>query len=207
MKLFPKEINFFEIFDQMSENVRRGTTQLVDLFKNFNPGKIDEMAEEIYATEQKCDMITHDVIKKLNKTFLTPIDREDIHILATRMDDIMDLTWAVADRLKIYKIESIREDALEIARDLDRTVDVIDRAMKELHQKNYDHVQEHCIEINRLENRIDKHFKAALGNLFENETDPRMIIKWKDLYECLEKASNRCEDVANILESIVLKHA
>ncbi len=204
MKLFPKEINFFEIFDQMASNVRKGTTCMVGLLKDFD--RVEDRVQEIYSIEQQGDIYTHDVMKKLNKSFLTPIDREDIHALATRMDDILDRIWAVADRIKIFRITTGRPDALEMARDIDRTVEVIDRAMQELRQKNYEHVQEHCIEINRLENRVDRNYKTALASLFEGETDPILIIKWKDIYEHLESAANCCEDVANSLEAILLKH-
>jgi len=205
MKLFPKEIDFYEIFDQMAANAAKSTQLLLDLLKNFD--NIEDRIQEIYGLEQEGDMLTHDVIKRLNRTFLTPIDREDIHALASHIDDIVDCVWAFADRLKVFQIEKPTEDALSITRDLDRTVNVISKAIVELRAKKYDHVQEHCIEINRLENRIDRAYKAALGNLFANEKDPVLIIKWKDLYETLEKASNVCEDVANILEAVLLKNA
>jgi len=204
MKLFPKETDFFAIFDQMASNASHATALLVDLFKNFDD--LEDRVQKIYNAEQDGDMLTHDVMKKLNKSFLTPIDREDIHALASRMDDIVDLVWAVADRIKIFNISKPTEDALVIARDVDRTVDVINRAITELRNKKYEHVQELCIEINRLENRVDRNYKAALAKLFEEEKDPILIIKWKDIYEHLEEAANRCEDVANILEAIILKH-
>jgi predicted phosphate transport protein (TIGR00153 family) len=204
MRLFPKEIDFFEIFDRMAGNVHNASGQLVELLKDFD--RIDERVQEIYSIEQQGDMLTHDIIKRLNKTFLTPIDREDIHALADRMDDILDLIWAVADRIKIFKINKSNEEALSMARDLHRTVDVINMAFKELSSKNYSHVQEHCIEINRLENRVDRNYKAALASLFDGDHDPVTIIKWKDIYERLEDACNRCEDVANILEAVLLKH-
>ncbi len=204
MKFFPKETDFFAIFDQMASNASHATALLVDLLKNFKD--IEDRVQKIYNAEQDGDMLTHDVMKKLNKSFLTPIDREDIHALASRMDDILDLVWAVADRIKIFNISKPSEDALSIAGDLDRTVDVINRAITELRNKKYEHVQDLCIEINRLENRIDRNYKAALARLFEKEPDPILIIKWKDIYEHLEEAANRCEDVANTLEAIILKH-
>ena len=204
MKLFPKETDFFEIFEQMANNVSKGVNMLLELFRNFD--NLEDRVQDIYAVEQEGDMLTHDVMKRLNKTFLTPVDREDIHALASRMDDILDMVWAVADRIKIFKITEPTEEAISVTRDIDRTVGVISRAISELKAKKYDHVQEHCIEINRLENRIDRDYKAALARLFENEKDPILIIKWKDIYERLEEASNHCEDVANILEAIILKH-
>ncbi len=204
MQFFPKETDFFAIFDQMASNVSHATALLVDLFKNFD--NLEDRVQKIYNAEQDGDMLTHDVMKKLNKSFITPIDREDIHALASRMDDILDLVWSVADRIKIFNISEPTEDVLSIASDLDRTVEVINRAITELRSKKYEHVQELCIEINRLENRIDRNYKAALANLFDKESDPILIIKWKDIYEHLEEAANRCEDVANTLEAIILKH-
>jgi hypothetical protein len=147
-------------------------------------------------------------MKHLHKTFLTPIDREDIHALASRIDDVLDLIWGAVDRMVVFKLEKPTEGAIEIARNLHTTAEVVQKAMWELKLKDYSHVQEHCIEINRLENRVDRIFRNALGKLFEEFAgDPLMVIKWKEIYEHLEDAADRCEDVANILDGIVLKHA
>lgn len=178
---------------------------LVTLMQNFED--IESLAKQIYDAEHEGDMITHDIIKKLNKTFITPIDREDLYALASRLDDIIDLIWSATDRLSIFKIESVTKEAIILSKDLLQTTEVIHKTVKKLKEKNYSHVQELCIEINRLENRIDRVFRNALGRLFEEMNDPLQIIKWKEIYELLEDASDRCEDVANVLESIVLKHA
>ncbi len=205
MGLFPKEIDFFELFDRAIVNLTRATTQLVALMENFDD--LPSRAKGIYEVEQEGDMLTHDIMRRLNKTFLTPIDREDIHSLASRIDDVLDLIWGGVDRLMVFKIEKPTPQAIALSRELHTTTEVLQKAMKELKAKNYAHVQEHCIEINRLENRVDRIFRDALGSLFEDFTDPLLIIKWKEVYEHLEDASDRCEDVANILEGIVLKHA
>lgn len=205
MRIFPKEIDFFEIFDRAASNLTKATSLLVSLMENFD--NLEARAKEIYEVEQDGDMLTHDIMKKLNRTFLTPIDREDIHALAARMDDILDLVWGGVDRMIVFKITSPTQEAVELAKDLHRTTEVLQKTIKELRAKNYSHVQEHCIEINRLENKIDRTFRDALGKLFEDIKDPLLIIKWKDVYEHLENASDRCEDVANVLEGIVLKHA
>ena len=205
MRLFPKEIDFFEIFDKAASNLTKATALLVSLMESFD--NIEARAKEIYEVEQDGDMLTHDIMKKLNKTFLTPLDREDIHALASRMDDILDLIWGSVDRLAVFKIASPTNEGIEIAKDLHRTTEVLQKSIRELKEKNYSHVQEHCIEINRLENRIDRTFRDALGKLFDDIKDPILIIKWKEIYEHLEDASDRCEDVANVLEGIVLKHA
>ena len=206
MRIFPKEIDFFEIFERAATNLTKATSLLVSLMENFD--NIEARAKEIYEVEQDGDMLTHDIMKKLNRTFITPIDREDIHALASSMDDILDLVWGGVDRLVVFKIEKPTKEAVEIAKDLQQTTAVVQKTIKELKAKNYSHVQEHCIEINRLENRIDRIFRDALGKLFDDfKDDPMLVIKWKEIYEHLEDASDRCEDVANVLEGIVLKNA
>jgi len=205
MRIFPKEIDFFEIFDKAASNLTKATSLLVSLMENFD--NLEARAKEIYEVEQDGDMLTHDIMKKLNRTFITPIDREDIHALASRMDDILDLVWGGVDRMIVFKIAEPTPQAVELAKDLHQTTEVLQKTIKELRAKNYSHVQEHCIEINRLENRIDRTFRDALGKLFDDMKDPLLIIKWKEIYEHLENASDRCEDVANVLEGIVLKNA
>ncbi|MBI4690906.1 MAG: DUF47 domain-containing protein [Nitrospirae bacterium] len=205
MKFFPKEIDFFEIFDRVALNVTKAATLLVSLMENFD--NIDARAKEIYGVEQDGDMLTHDIMKKLNKTFITPIDREDLHALASSLDDVLDLIWASVDRLSVFKLTESTKEAISMSKNLLTTAEVIHKAIKKLKEKNYSHVQEYCIEINRLENRIDRDFRDALGKLFDEINDPILIIKWKEIYEHLEDASDKCEDVANVLEAIVLKHA
>jgi predicted phosphate transport protein (TIGR00153 family) len=205
MRLFPKEIDFFEIFDRAASNIKKAAELLVMLTENFD--NISQRAKEIYEVEQDGDMLTHDIMRKLNKTFVTPIDREDLHALASRLDDVLDLIWAAVDRMTVFKLTETTKEAIAMAQNLLMTAEVFQKAIKKLKEKNYSHVQEYCIEINRLENRMDRDFRDALGNLFENIKDPILIIKWKEVYEHLEDASDRCEDVANIIEGIVLKHA
>ncbi|HSB31234.1 MAG TPA: DUF47 family protein [Candidatus Sulfobium mesophilum] len=205
MKLFPKEIDFFEIFDRTSLNITKAASRLVDLMEIFDD--IEARAKEIHEIEQDSDMLTHDIMKKLNKTFITPIDREDLYNLASRMDDVIDLIWAVADRIAVFKLKEPMREAIKMSKDILTTAEVMHKAVKKLKEKNYAHVQEYCIEINRLENTVDRGFRDALGKLFDDVKDPILIIKWKEIYEHLEDASDRCEDVANILEAIVLKYA
>lgn len=205
MKFFPKEIDFFEIFDRAALNVTKAATLLVSLMENFD--NVDVRAKEIYEVEQDGDMLTHDIMKKLNKTFITPIDREDLHALASSLDDVLDLIWASVDRLAVFKLTEATKEAIAMSKDLLATAEVIHKAIKKLKEKDYSYVQEYCIEINRLENRVDRGFRDALGALFNDVKDPILIIKWKEIYEHLEDASDKCEDVANVLESIVLKYA
>jgi len=205
MKLFPKEIDFFEIFDRASLNITKAATLLVDLMEHFD--NLDSRAKEIYEVEQEGDILTHEIMKKLNKTFITPIDREDLYALASRLDDILDLIWGAVDRLVVFKVRESTKEAISMSKDLLTTTEAIHKAIRKLKEKNYAHVQEYCIEINRLENRVDRDFRDALGRLFDEVKDPVLIIKWKEIYEHLEDSSDRCEDVANVLEAIVLKYA
>ncbi|MCC6345561.1 MAG: DUF47 domain-containing protein [Nitrospirales bacterium] len=206
MKLFPKQIDFFELFDRAASNVTRGAVLIVSLMESGGE-EMEALAKEIYEVEQEGDMLTHDIMKKLNKTFITPIDREDLYALASRLDDVIDLIWSAADRMTVFKLRKATPEAISMSKDLLLTTKVINKTIGKLKEKNYPHVQELCIEINRLENRIDRDFRDALGKLFDEGNDPIFIIKWKEIYEILEDASDRCEDVANIIEAIVLKHA
>ena len=205
MKLFPKEIDFFEIFDRAALNVTKAASLLVALMENFD--NIEVRTKEIYEVEQEGDILTHEIMKKLNKTFITPIDREDLHSLASSLDDVVDLIWAAVDRLSVFKIKKSTEEAVKMSKDILATTEAMHRAIHKLKEKNYNHVQDYCIEINRLENMVDRDFRDALGKLFDEVTDPILIIKWKEIYEHLENASDKCEDVANVLEAIVLKYA
>lgn len=205
MKLFPKQIDFFDLFDRAAQNVTKGASLLVAMMENCN--NFEARAKEIYEVEQEGDMLTHDIMKKLNKTFVTPIDREDLYALASRLDDVIDLIWSAVDRMTVFKIRETTKEALSMSKDLLETTGIINKTITKLKEKNYSHVQEFCIEINRLENRIDRDFRDALGKLFDEVKDPITVIKWKEIYEILEDASDRCEDVANIIEAIVLKHA
>ena len=205
MKLFPKEIDFFEIFDRAALNVTKAATLLVALMENFD--NLEARTKEIYEVEQEGDILTHEIMKKLNKTFITPIDREDLHSLASSLDDVLDLIWGAVDRLSVFKIKKSTEEAVKMSKDILATTEAMHKAIHKLKEKNYNHVQDYCIEINRLENMVDRDFRDALGKLFDEVTDPILIIKWKEIYEHLENASDKCEDVANVLEAIVLKYA
>ncbi|MFH0932846.1 MAG: DUF47 family protein [Nitrospirota bacterium] len=207
LSIFPKEIDFFEIFDMAASNLSKAASLFVNLMLSENFDNIDVKAKEIYELEQEGDILTHEIMKKLNKTFVTPIDREDLYALASRLDDILDLIWAATERLSIFKLKEPTKEAMEMAKDLLMTTEVVQKAIKKLKEKKYSHVQEYCIEINRLENRIDRVFRDALGKLFEEVKDCIFIIKWKEIYEHIEDASDRCEDVANVIEGIVLKNA
>ena len=205
MKFFKKETDFFEIFDCMGDNLVKAAEAMIDFFQEFSdmPAKIKHIKE----LEHDNDLLTHEIIRKLNQTFITPIDREDIHLLASRMDDILDMMWGAAERSQIFNLKASTSEAAALAKTLAATIDLIYRAVNHLKKKEYAYIQDLCIQIHGLENQNDSIFREALGKLFQEIQDPIMIIKWKDIYQNLENATDRCEDVANILESIVLKYA
>ena len=202
---FPKETDFFGMFEKAALNLNKGATLFVEMMEDFSTA--DKKVKQIYDVEQEGDMITHEVMRRLNKTFLTPVDREDIHALISRIDDVLDLIWASADRATLYKISTTTPEVIELSKTLLSTTEIITKAIKSLKDKKYSYIQEYCIEINRLENRGDRIYREALVKLFDHIKDPILVIKWKDIYEHLENATDTCEDVANILEGIVLKHA
>lgn len=193
------------MFERAARNLNKGAVLLVEMMEDFNTSATK--VKEIYDVEQEGDIITHEVIRRLNKTFLTPVDREDIHALIARLDDILDLIWASADRATLFKVGVTTPEVIELSKTLLATTEIIAKAITSLKDKKYSYIQEYCIEINRLENRADRIYREALVKLFEDIKDPILVIKWKDIYEHLEDATDKCEDVANILESIVLKHA
>ncbi|MCK5138938.1 MAG: DUF47 domain-containing protein [Thermodesulfovibrionia bacterium] len=193
------------MFEKAARNLKMAGTLLVEMMENFSEAEIK--AKQIYDAEQEGDMLTHEVIRELNKTFLTPVDREDIHALISRIDDVLDLIWAAVDRMILFKITSSTPEAVELSKILLSTTEIIEKSVTTLKKKKYTYVHEYCIEINRLENAADRVFRTALAKLFNEVTDPIFVIKWKEVYEHLEEALDNCEDVANILESIVLKHA
>jgi predicted phosphate transport protein (TIGR00153 family) len=204
-KFFPKETDFFSMFEKAALNVNKAAILLVEMMEDLSIAEIK--TKEIYEAEQEGDMLTHEIMRKLNKTFLTPVDREDIHALVNSLDDVIDLIWACADRAMLFKLGNAMPEAIEMSKTLHETTEIITKAIGALKEKKYAYIQEYCIEINRLENRGDRIFREALVKLFDNIKDPILVIKWKDVYEYLEEASDTCEDVANILEGIVLKHA
>lgn len=205
MRVFSKKQDFFNLFDKVAANILHAATLLVAIMEHFT--NLDNWAQEVHQLENDGDLLTHDIIKKLNKTNITPIDREDIHALASTLDDILDFIWGTAARLAIFSMKESTKEAVIMSKELLTTVELVHKAIKKLEEKNYSHMQEYCIEINKLENKMDRVFRDALGHLFDEIKDPILVIKWKEIYEHLENASDKCEDVADILESIAIKNA
>jgi len=162
---------------------------------------------KISELEHQGDTITHQIIAQLHRTFVTPFDREDIIMLAQSLDDVTDLIHAAADAMFIYKIECPAPRALEMADIIVQAAVEVERAMPQLRSpKEMKQMLPRCVEINRLENEADRVFRAAMSELFDDSTDMARIIKWREIYEYMESATDRCEDVANVLEGVALKH-
>jgi predicted phosphate transport protein (TIGR00153 family) len=202
-RLIPKEEKFFEDFVEMAEQIHRGAVLLEQMLAPQQP--LWDKADEIKEVEHKCDFLTHEVIQRLHKTFVTPLDREDIHTLARSLDDVIDAIDDSAGVLRLYQISVVRPDARDLARIIKASTEQVVSAMKALGKKQG--ISAAAVEINRLEHEADRAHAVALRRLFEEERDAIQIIKWKEVLDFLEAATDRCEDVANVLEGVVVKHA
>jgi predicted phosphate transport protein (TIGR00153 family) len=201
--LVPNERVYFELFDEAGRNVLR-TAELLDTMLSDYPDS-KQLATEIKECEHEGDRITHDIIDRLNHTFVTPIDREDILALASGLDDTVDYTEEVADYLGLYRIEAPMEQALQLAGVLHAAAKQIAEAIPRL--RGFRDISAHTVEINRLENEGDQITRGAMASLFDTGIDPMVVIRWKDLYERLESAIDATERVANIMEGIIIKNS
>lgn len=202
--LIPKEEKFFEMFKEMAATIIEGGRLLKEMLDDYsNPQDYQKKIKDI---EHKGDQITHDIIRKLNKSFVTPFDREDIYALSAALDDILDLIDASSQRFVMYRVEKPTPEAKQLAFLISQGCNAVAKAVEHL-GKTFEHIQEHCQEVNALENEADRVCREAIGRLFDEEKDPIQLIKWKEIYETLEKATDMCEDAANILESVVVKNA
>jgi uncharacterized protein len=199
----PKDREFFDLFEEAGGNIHRAAELLEQMLRAYPENR--ELAREILICEQHGDRITHDIVQRLNNTFVTPIDREDILALASALDDIVDFTEEVADFLGLYKIEAPMEHAEKMAKVLVLATQQIAEAMPRL--RGFKDVSGFTVEINRLENDGDRLVREALASLFDDGIDPMVVIRWKDIYERLEAAIDATEKVAYTLEGIVLKNS
>ncbi|MEI7632675.1 MAG: DUF47 family protein [bacterium] len=200
----PRETNFFDYFEQHISLTIEGCKELLELVSNG--ADVSTRSDRIKEIEHKTDDITHTCIDALHKTFITPIDRGDIHRLIRRLDDIIDAVDAAAMRIKLYEITRMRSEARDVANVLVRATREIGEALKYLRDmKNAREIEEKCIMIYQLENDGDVILRAALVRLFKESSDPIEVIKWKEILELLEKAVDRCEDVANIIQGVVIE--
>ena len=201
--LAPRDREFFDLFEEAGGNILRAAGLLEEMLRDF-PER-NELARDILICEQDGDRITHDIIQRLNQTFVTPIDREDIYALASALDDVVDYTEEVADYLGLYKIEAPMEQSQELAHVLHACARQIAEAMPRL--RGFKDISHYTVEINRLENDGDRITREAIASLFDNGIDPMVVIRWKDIFERLEEAIDATERVANILEGIVIKNS
>jgi predicted phosphate transport protein (TIGR00153 family) len=202
MRLIPREEKFYADFQALADELHRGAELLEQMLAPDRPawGK----AEEIKEVEHKCDFLTHEIIQRLNRTFVTPLDREDIHALAKSLDDVMDAIDASATLIRLYRLDSVRFGARELAQIITASTRQVRLALDAMEKQKG--VSTHAVEINRLENEADRTHQEAVSRLFDDERDPLTVMKWKETLDFLEDATDRCEDVANVLEGVVVKH-
>jgi len=199
----PREIEFFDLFEQASENVVEAGQCLKNLMHNFQ--EPEKQIQHIKDLEHKGDGLTHDLFYKLNKTFITPMDREDIHALASALDDILDEIDAVAELFRVFKIDHPTPTACKLSEILHESAQEVGKGISLLRKKNWD-IKDCAIRVNSLENEADQVSLEAISKLFEEEPDPKMVMKWKEIYENFEMGTDSCEDVVNVLERITLKN-
>lgn len=205
-KFLPRETSFFDFFEQHARLTEEGIREFAALAA---PGaNIIFKAKRIKEIEHETDVVTHRCVEALHKTFITPIERDDIYKLITRMDDIMDNVEATSERIVLYDLTVMRPEVSQMADVLIRSAEQVRKAVSGLRSmKNAQPILQTCVEINQLENEADALLRAALARIFREEKDTLTIIKWKEVFEYLESASDRCEDVAQIIEGVVLEHA
>jgi predicted phosphate transport protein (TIGR00153 family) len=201
-RLIPREEKFYDDFVAVAVELRTGARLLQEMLAPEHP--VWDKAHEIKEVEHKCDFLTHAIVQRLNRTFVTPIDREDIHELASSVDSIMDAIDHCAAHVRLYKIEKVRPGARELARIISAGVEQVHQALQALEKRQG--VPERVAEMNRLENEADRAHQHAVGELFEQEHDPITVLKWKEILDFLEGATDRCRDVGTVLEGIVVKH-
>lgn len=203
MQLIPRDDKFYGLFNEQAENIYKAADLLVAMFRDFRD--IEKQVTEIKFLEHKGDQLTHAVMKKLNLTFITPFDREDIHALSSALDDVLDLIDAAATRFITYKIKQVTPGAQRLGNVILHGTQLIVTAVSELrHPQN---MLQYCEQLAMVEEEADRIKGECIGHLFEDSMDPIEVIKWKEIYEVLEASTDKCEDVADVLESVVLKAA
>jgi len=206
MRMIPKEEKFFDLFDELVNKIEEGGELFLDVVEHYEHSepKIVRLKE----LEHEADVITHKTYEKMHKTFLTPIDREDIYALVNKMDSILDMIEASAARMYLYKVKVPAKEIIEQAKILNKSIKKVKHIVHSMrNMKNAKMIIDSCVEINTLENEGDIIMRMTMTRLFEQEKDPIELIKWKEIFERIEEAIDVCEDVSNIVEGIVLKHA
>ncbi len=205
LRLIPKEVQFFELFERSAKLLLEGAQLLQELVADFKD--LVPKAQRMERLEHEADQVTHELMAKLNRTFITPIDREDIHQLAAALDDVMDFMEGATEHLVLYKVKEPTPAFKALAEVIRKQVEQIHRMIPRLKNLKHADILEHCIEVNRLENQGDRIHREAIAHLFNEGKDPLEVMKWRDLYDLLETATDKCEDVAVVIEGIFLKNA
>jgi hypothetical protein len=201
-RLMPQDGNFFALFQKQAENIVSGAAAFTTMLEHYSA--VPQQVQWIKDIEHSGDEITHQIFRKLNQTFITPFDREDIYELCGRMDDVIDLIDAAASRFVLYRIDQIRAGTIELSKVLAIATMELSAAIHAISSPGT--ALQRVIEINRLENESDRICRSLIAQLFEEEKDPVQIIKWKEIFEVIETAVDKCEDVSNVIESIILKN-
>jgi len=202
----PREEKFFDLFEEGARNMVKAAQRLKEMVDTWED--VDGKVGEITELEHQGDSVTHQIMAQLHRTFVTPFDREDIAWLAHSLDDVTDFIQAAADAMLVYKVDPPSQRAKELADIIVQAATEVEKAIPELrHRGELKQVLPRCVEINRLENMADRVFRSAMSELFNDSSDMAQVIKWREVYEHMESATDRCEDVANVLEGVALKHA
>ncbi len=202
-RLLPREVGFFGLFVKQAENINAGANALLKMLSHYTG--VPEQVQIVKAFEHEGDEITHAIFTKLNQTFITPFDREDIHELCSQLDDVIDLIDAAASRFVLYRVHSVRPGTVDLVKVLEAATVELVAAVRAI--ETPEKALKHCIEINRYENESDRLCRTLIAQLFDEEKDSVQIIKWKEIYEVIETAVDKCEDVANVIEGVILKSA
>jgi predicted phosphate transport protein (TIGR00153 family) len=203
IKLFPHHENFFDLFSRQGAIVREGCLMLQEMLIKFD--NLEERAKKLKDVEHQGDLVTHEIFERLNRTFITPLEREDIHALASGLDDVLDSVEAIGHRLVIFKIHATTPQAIQLAEIIAKSSEQIEQAVNNL--KDFKNLMGFTIEINRLENEADAISRQAVADLFSGTTDVMDVLRWKEIYGRLENAADQCEDVANTIETIVIRNS
>ena len=200
--LFPKEEDFFTLFSRQASLVRQSCDLLLEMLERFDD--LEARARRLKDVEHEADLVTHEIFEKLNRTFITPLEREDIHSLASNLDDVLDAAEAIGSRIVLFKVSKPTAEALRLAKILTQCGSQIEQAVANL--KNLHNLVSFTVEIHRLENEADLVSRQAVADLFDGSHEVLDVMRWKEIYGRLEGAADNCEDVANALEAIVLKN-
>ena len=202
-RFLPHEEGFVDLFRKQAENICAGAKSLVQMLEHYTG--VPEQVQIIKAIEHEGDEITHRIFTKLNQTFITPFDREDIHELCSQLDDVIDLIDAAASRFVLYRVDAVRLGTVDLVKILLSAATEVSAAINTI--ETPEKALKHCIEINRYENESDRLCRTLIAQLFDEEKDPLQVIKWKEIFEVIETAVDKCEDVANVVEGVILKSA